>query len=227
VDRVGPCLVEGSACISVRPLGQQLAHTLAASPCTPGRTPSCRWDAADRSGTLSLVAIEEVLLIGGSAGVGKSSVGWEISVQLNRLGVAHWHLEGDVLDAAWPRPEDDQDGQRMTVNTLRAMAGVFAGEGYTRCIYVQTASVIDSHLVTKALGDIRMVGVLLTASEATRFQRLSGREIGTDLDRHLESTRRMAERLERESPEWVVRIATDDRGVAAIARDVIERSGWT
>jgi hypothetical protein len=74
------------------------------------------------------VAIEEVLLIGRPAGVGKSIVGWEVSVQLNRLGVAHWHLEGDVLDAAWPRPADDQDGQRLTVNTLRAMASVVAGE---------------------------------------------------------------------------------------------------
>lgn len=183
--------------------------------------------ASDRSDTLCLVAIEEVLLIGGPAGVGKSSVGWEVSVQLNRLGVAHWHLEGDVLDAAWPRPDDDQDGQRMTVNTLRAMAGVFAAEGYTRCVYVQTASVIDSHLVTEALGEVRMAGVLLTASESTRSQRLSGREIGTDLDRHLASTRRMADRLERESPHWVVRIATDDRAVATIAQDVIERSGWT
>ena len=114
------------------------------------------------------VAIEEVLLIGGSAGVGKSTVGWEVSVQLNRLQVAHWHLEGDVLDAAWPRPPDDQNGERMTVNTMRAMAGVFAAEGYTRCVHVQTASVIDSHLVTQALGSVRLLGVLLTASEATR-----------------------------------------------------------
>jgi hypothetical protein len=182
---------------------------------------------SDRYVTLSFVAIEEVLLIGGPAGVGKSSVGWEVSVQLNRLGVAHWHLEGDVLDAAWPRPADDQNGKRMTVNTLRAMAGVFAAEGYTRCVYVQTASVIDSHLVTEALGEVHMVGVLLTASEATRFQRLSGREIGTDLDRHLASTRRMAERLEQGSPQWVTRIATDDRTIATIAQDVIERSRWT
>lgn len=172
------------------------------------------------------MAIEEVLLIGGPAGVGKTSVGWEVSGQLNRLEIGHWHLEGDVLDAAWPRPADDQDGQRMTVNTLRAMAAVFAGEGYKRCVYVQTASVIGSHLVTKALGEVHMAGVLLTASEATRFQRLSSREIGSDLDRHLASTRRMAERLEHESPEWVIRVPTDDRTVAAIAKDVIGRSGW-
>ena len=174
-----------------------------------------------------MVAIEQVMLIGGAAGVGKSTVGWEVSVQLNRLQIAHWHLEGDVLDAAWPRPADDQNGERMTVNTMRAMAGVFAAEGYTRCVHVQTASVIDSHLVTQALGSVRLLGVLLTASEATRVQRLGEREIGTDLDRHLASTRRMAARLERESPSWVARVATDDRTVADIAREVIELSGWS
>lgn len=173
------------------------------------------------------MAIEEVLLIGGAAGVGKSSVGWEVSGQLSRLAVAHWHLEGDVLDAAWPRPTDDQDGQRMTVNSLRAMAGVFAAEGYTRCVYVQTASVVDFGLVTEALGKVCLDGVLLTASEATRIARLSGREIGSDFDRHVVSTRRMADYLEREAPEWVTRLPTDDQTVAEIAQEVIALSRWT
>lgn len=164
------------------------------------------------------MAIEEVLLIGGAAGVGKSSVGWEVSVQLSRSAVAHWHLEGDVLDAAWPRPTDDQDGQRMTVNNLRAMAGVFATEGYRRCVYVQTASVVDFGLVTQALGGVRLQGVLLTASETTRIARLSQREIGSDLDRHLSSTRRMADYLERMAPEWVFRVPTDSQTVNEVAQ---------
>ena len=172
------------------------------------------------------MGIEEVLLLGGPAGVGKTSVGWEISVQLTRLGIAHWHLEGDVLDSAWPRPADDQDGQRMTVNAMRAMAQVFAAEGYRRCVYVQTASVIDSHLVTEALGDVQMTGVLLTAADAVRQQRLAQREIGTDLERHLESGQRMAVRLEREAPDWVLRVPTDGRTVAAIAAEVIAHVGW-
>jgi hypothetical protein len=180
----------------------------------------------DIPATLANVAIEDVLLIGGPAGVGKTSVGWEVSVQLNRMGIGHWHLEGDVLDAAWPRPADDQDGQRMTVNTMRAMAAVFAAEGYTRCVYEQTASVIDYHLVQTALGEVHMSGVLLTAAEGTRIQRLAGREIGTDLDRHLQSTRRMAVRLER-APEWICRVATDGRTVAEIAGEVVRHSGWT
>lgn len=172
------------------------------------------------------MAIEEVLLIGGAAGVGKTTVGWEISVQLNRLAVAHWHLEGDVLDAAWPRPVDDQDGRRMTVNTLRAMAGVFAAEGYRRCVYAQTASVVDFGLVTEALGNVRLHGALLTASEATCIARLSQREIGSDLDRHMVSTRQMAAYLEREAPGWVTRVPTDERKVTEIARSVIELTHW-
>ncbi|SDF00009.1 hypothetical protein SAMN05660662_0625 [Blastococcus aurantiacus] len=173
------------------------------------------------------MAIEEVLLIGGAAGVGESSVGWEVSSQLNRRAVAHWHLEGDVLDAAWPRPADDQDGRRMTVNTLRAMAGVFAAEGYLRCVYAQTASVVDFELVTRALGRVRLHGVLLTASETTRSARLPQREIGSDLDRHLVSSTRMADYLQKQAPEWVTRVPTDDRTVTEIARDVIALSDWT
>ncbi len=61
------------------------------------------------------------------------------------------------------------------------MAVVFADEGYTRLVYVQTASVVDQHLVTAALGDVRMQGVLLTATEKTRAARLTDREQGSDL----------------------------------------------
>ncbi len=172
------------------------------------------------------VAIDEVLLISGAAGVGKSSVGWEVSVQLHRMGVAHWHLEGDVLDAAWPGPTDDQHGERLTVRTMRAMAEVFADEGYTRCVFVQTASVIGRHLVTEALGDVTMQGVLLTASDDARLARLTERERGSDLERHVESGRRMSVRLAEASPAWVRRVSTDGRTVSEVAGDVIAGSGW-
>jgi len=173
------------------------------------------------------MAISEVLLIGGAAGVGKTSVGWEVSVQLSRLGVAHWHLEGDVLDAAWPRPVDDLDGDRLTVRAMRAMATVFADEGYERCVYVQTASVAGHHLVREALGDVAMTGVLLTATEPTRVGRLVGREIGTDLQRHIDDGATMAGWLEAQAPPWVRRLATDGETVPVLAGDVIDHSGWT
>lgn len=173
------------------------------------------------------VAIEEVLLIGGAAGVGKSAVGWEMSVQLKRAGFPHWFLDADVLDAAWPRPDDDLDGSRLTVRNLRAMGEVFSSEGYTRCIYAQTAAVVDQDLIIAALGAVHMKGFLLTASEPARTARLTQREIGTDLDRHVSTGARMAEFLDRSAPGWVERIDTDRLGVAAVARMIILKAGWS
>lgn len=114
----------------------------------------------------------------------------------------------------------------MTVNNLRAMAAVYAAEGYERCVYAQTASVVDHSLVKQALGDVRLSGVLLTAAEATRAARLARREIGSGLDQHLVSSRRMADHLARRAPEWVTRLPTDDQTVTEIAREIIGLSGW-
>lgn len=173
------------------------------------------------------VAIEEVLLIGGAAGVGKSAVGWEMSVQLKRAGFAHWFLDADVLDAAWPRRDDDLDGSRLTVRNLRAMGEVFSSEGYTRCIYSQAAAVVDQNLIIEALGPVRMKGFLLTASEPVRTARLTQREIGTDLDRHISAGARMVQFLHTTAPAWVERVDTDERGVDAVARIILSKAGWT
>ncbi len=52
----------------------------------------------------------ELLLLGGRAGVGKTSVAAEVSLLLREAGVTHCHIEGDVLDAAYPKPQEDPDG---------------------------------------------------------------------------------------------------------------------
>ena len=44
----------------------------------------------------------EALLIGGRSGVGKSTVAWEASAQLQECSVAHCFIEGDFLDQAFP-----------------------------------------------------------------------------------------------------------------------------
>lgn len=149
-----------------------------------------------------------------------------MSVQLKRAGIAHWFLEGDALDAAWPRPPNDLDGSQLSVKNLRAMAEVFGDAGYTRCIYAQTVSVVDQQLVRAALGTVRMQGFLLAATEPTRIARLTQREIGTDLDRHVRDGAIMAHHLQANAPEWVVRIATDDRSVEQVAAGIISAAGW-
>lgn len=72
----------------------------------------------------------ELVLLGGRAGVGKTSVAYEMSALLRAAGVAHCHIEGDVLDAAYPKPQDDPDGSGLTERNLRHLAGEYRQLGY-------------------------------------------------------------------------------------------------
>lgn len=68
-------------------------------------------------------AAYEALLIGGRAGVGKTTVGWEVSAQLQVLRIAHCLIEGDNLDRAFPAPADDPARTKMTEANLRSRRG--------------------------------------------------------------------------------------------------------
>jgi hypothetical protein len=168
----------------------------------------------------------EALLVGGRAGVGKSSVGYEIHEQLSAAGIRHCLIEGDNLDMAYPAPWEHHLAER----NLAAMWVNYRALDYRRMIYTNTASVLEKVIgeLTAAMGDDPQVtGVLLTCSDATARQRLAQREIGSALDWHVERSAQMARRLDRGAPAWVHRVATDARTVADIASEVISLTAWT
>ncbi len=101
--------------------------------------------------------------------------------------------------------------------------------GYRKMIYTNTASVSGDVLseLTAAMGDSpRITAVLLTCSDATARQRIARREIGSELDRHIERSDLMARRLDWRAPAWVHRVVTDGRAVTGIAAEVIALTGW-
>jgi adenylylsulfate kinase-like enzyme len=53
---------------------------------------------------LRVIPRSEALLLGGRSGVGKSSIGNEIHLQLSTAGIWHCLIEGDNLDLAYPPP---------------------------------------------------------------------------------------------------------------------------
>jgi hypothetical protein len=168
----------------------------------------------------------EALLIGGRAGVGKSSVGNEIHEQLSAAGLWHCLIEGDNLDMAYPEPWEHHLAER----NLAAMWANYRALGYRRMIYTNTVSVLEKVIgeLTAAMGDDPVVtGVLLTCSDATARQRLAQREVGSALDSHVERSAQMARRLDRGAPAWVHRVGTDGRTVADIAAEVISLTAWT
>lgn len=171
----------------------------------------------------------EVLLIGGRAGVGKTTVGWEVSAVLRSAQVAHAIVEGDFLGQVHPAPEGDPHRSEIAESNLVAIWANFAQRGYHRLIYTNTVSVLPetAGMFERAMGeDVRLMRVLLTASDATARARLAGRERGSELEKELEGGFRKARLLERRAPARTVRVATDGRSVPDIAREVVAASGW-
>ena len=169
----------------------------------------------------------EVLLIGGRSGVGKSTVGWEASRQLQEVGLPHCFIEGDNLDQIHPAPADDPVRERISEANLRAMWDNYRAEGQRRLIYTNTAAVVSAPWMTRALaGSVAFFGVLLTSDDETAARRLSGREIGGGLDWHVKRSRLAARWLEAEAPPWVVRVPTEGRSVEDIAGQALKLAGW-
>ncbi|MFF4948012.1 hypothetical protein ACWC2K_29220 [Streptomyces chattanoogensis] len=172
----------------------------------------------------------EVLLIGGRAGVGKTTVGWEVSARLRAAAVPHCVIEGDYLGQAHPAPEGDPHRSKLTERNLTAVWSNFAELGYRRLIYTNTVSVLpeSAGIFQRAMGsDVRIVRVLLTASDVTAGARLTGRELGSELEHELRSSARKARLLDEQAPADTVRVATDGRSVVDIAVEVAAATGWS
>lgn len=172
----------------------------------------------------------EVLLIGGRAGVGKTTVGWEVSARLRAAQVAHAVIDGDFMGAVHPAPPGDEQRSDITARNLAAVWANYADLGYRRLVYTNTASVLDmaAPMFRRAMGDdVRLVRVLLTATDETAAQRLTGRELGSELEHEMRSSRRKARLLDEHAPADVLRVPTDGRTVIAIAAEVVAATGWT
>ncbi|MCD9194757.1 AAA family ATPase [Streptomyces albireticuli] len=170
----------------------------------------------------------ELLLIGGGAGVGKTTVAWEVSAALQETETAHCLIEGDYMDQIHPAPDGDPHRTAVTERNTAAVWSTYAALGQRRLIYTNTVSVLEAPMLRRAMGggEIRTTCVLLTAEEATVRERLAGREIGSRLTAHIERSLWMARHLDDKAPAGTVRVPTDGRPVREIAADVVRAAAW-
>lgn len=167
----------------------------------------------------------DVLFIGGRSGVGKTSVAAEIGRQLVDADVWHALIEGDNLGQAHPEPW--RQGIPLVERNLAAMWRNYRDLGYHRLIYTNTASVLNMDTLVNAIGgDVTATGILLTASDETAAERLSGRESGSGLRYHLEASKRGADHLAATASDEIHQVATDARSIAAIASEVLSLTSW-
>ncbi|MDQ1042944.1 putative kinase [Streptomyces sp. V4I2] len=145
----------------------------------------------------------EVLLIGGRAGVGKTTVGWEVSARLRAAEVGHAVIDGDFMGQVHPAPPGDPHRAAIGERNLTAVWANYAELGCRRLLYTNTLSVLEetAGMFRRAMGDdVRIVRVLLTATDETAQQRLTGRELGSELEHELRNSARKARLLDARAP---------------------------
>ncbi|HVB43053.1 MAG TPA: hypothetical protein VNF47_10165 [Streptosporangiaceae bacterium] len=81
-----------------------------------------------------------VLWLCGPAGVGKTTVGWEIYAQFAQAGVAVGYVDIDQLGNFYPDPAADPGRYRMQAGNLGAVVAAFQAAG-ARCVVV--SGVVD------------------------------------------------------------------------------------
>ncbi|MFI7501603.1 hypothetical protein ACIBVL_24490 [Streptomyces sp. NPDC049687] len=171
----------------------------------------------------------EVLLIGGRAGVGKTTVGWEVSARLRAAGVPHAVIDGDFMGQVHPAPQGDPTRAVVVERNLTAVWGNYAELGYRRLVYTNTVCVLEEAAGSfrRAMGDdVRLHRVLLTATDETAARRLTGRELGSELESELTKSVRKARLLDDRAPADTHRVTTEGRSVPDIAREVVAHTGW-
>jgi GTPase SAR1 family protein len=175
----------------------------------------------------------DILLVTGPAGIGKSTLCWEIGSQLSQAGVPHAIVETDELDRVFPKP-DRETLQRHWPGTidisavnLAAIWSTYRTLGISRLIMsgVMMHAGFDRRWILQAIPDARILTIRLLGSESTVVERLQRREIVPDddqLSRSLRQTRVMTE----EADSGFIRISTDGRTPTDIAGAVLSEIGW-
>ena len=176
----------------------------------------------------------EILFITGAAGVGKSTLCWEMSSQLAEAGISHAVIESDELDRVFPKPaQAELDSLKpgtidLSALNLAAMWSTYRALGHTRLIMsgVVMHPDFDRRWVMAAIPDASIKFVRLIASESTLIARLSGRETGSSASAQVERTLRQARRIATEKPDSSLRFETDGETPETLAIKILYGCGW-
>jgi adenylylsulfate kinase-like enzyme len=120
-----------------------------------------------------------VLVLSGPAGVGKSTLSWEISIQLREAAVPHAALDSDELDRVWPLSNTEQDALNRA--NLAAFWSNVSALGHRRLVLagVFLNFAADRAWISAAIPGARLTRVVLDASDEELERRIRTREIGS------------------------------------------------
>jgi hypothetical protein len=176
----------------------------------------------------------EVLLITGPAGIGKSTLCWEIGAQLAAFKLAHAIIETDELDRMFPRPTAEQletlrpGTSDVSALNLAAMWQTYRALGHRRLIMsgVMLHLDFDCRWIDSAIPRARITAVRLVGSETTLMRRIEQREIGSGRDAQARRSLRQLKRISDEAPGATIVVPSDDKTPAELAQIVLKAVRW-
>ena len=166
----------------------------------------------------------KLLIVSGPVGVGKTTVGHELSERLCDVKTAHTFVDLDALAQTYPRPDDDRFGTNLALRNLAAIWANCRAEGSKVLIIsrvVETPGDVGD--IERAVSISPAITCQLRASEEILVDRLERREIGSGLAWHKKRAVELARLLNLSGPANFS-VDTDDRRPAGIADEVLRRA---
>ena len=168
-----------------------------------------------------------IVIISGPVGVGKTSVGGEISNILEQRSIPHTFIDFDQLRYTFPRPTDDPWNNVLALENLKSV--------WSNCEKAGASNLIISYVVeeesfltelSKKIPSSATVIFQLSAPIGTLYSRIQRRENDSGLVWHQNRACELLDILSRQSTPCDHRINTDHKQVTEIAVEIVDLVRW-
>ncbi|GAB5520814.1 MAG: hypothetical protein RhofKO_30650 [Rhodothermales bacterium] len=165
-----------------------------------------------------------VLIISGTVGSGKTTIGLAVHELLEAQQVPHAFLDVDRLADTWPHY--GRFNQDIVFEALRVLWPVYQQAGAERLVLAYVVEHRDELArYEAALGPCVCTIARLTASSSGLDERIALREFGDTRDWHLRRTRELDAILD-QTQAFDVSVPNEERLPCEVADDLLRRIGW-
>jgi adenylylsulfate kinase len=170
--------------------------------------------------------LERALLITGTVGVGKSTIGREVCRLLSDRQDPNAFIDLDKLSGCWPRPADDPFNTRLTAENFGCVTANFAAAGARSVVaagVIETRTVLDFY--ERAIGQtMTVVRLIAPAPVIDARLRHRHRDDRNGLTWHLERARVLDSILD--ALPVAMRVVDSTSSPSAVAHVVLGEAGW-